>query len=157
MNDKPDRAAVIAPPPLLMALCIAAGFVAEYFKHLPLFPVVHPFLWPLCITLFAIAAIILFAAIRELIRHKTHPSPYKPTTAIVVGGIYSFTRNPIYIAFLFIVLAFAVGANSAWLFLSALTLFFVLHFGVVKREEQYLSAKFGSTYDDYRRRVRRWI
>ncbi len=157
MNDKRDHAAVIVPPPLLLVLCIAAGFIAQHLKRLALFPGAHPFLRPLCITLFAVAAIILFLAIRELVRHRTHPSPYKPTAELVVGGIYSWTRNPIYIAFLLIVLALAVGANSAWLLLSAITLFVLLHFGVVKREEHYLSTKFGSIYDDYYRRVRRWV
>jgi protein-S-isoprenylcysteine O-methyltransferase Ste14 len=157
MNDKRDRAAVIAPPPLLMALCIAAGFAARHFKGLPLFPEDQSFRRYLYIGLFTLAGIILFAAIRELIRHKTHPSPYKPTAAVVVGGIYSFTRNPIYIAFLFVVVAFAVAANSAWFLVSGVALFVLLHFGVVKREERYLSAKFGSTYDDYRRHVRRWL
>jgi protein-S-isoprenylcysteine O-methyltransferase Ste14 len=54
-------------------------------------------------------------------------------------------------------LALAVGANNAWLLLSAIALFVFLHFGVVKREEHYLSTKFGIIYDDYSRRVRRWI
>jgi protein-S-isoprenylcysteine O-methyltransferase Ste14 len=157
VNDKLDHAAVIVPPPLLLALCVAVGFIAQHLKRLPLFPGAHLFLRPLCVTFFALAAIIFLLAVRELIRHHTHPSPYKPTAELVVGGIYSWTRNPIYIAFLLIVLALAVGANSVWLLLSAITLFVFLHFGVVKPEEHYLSTKFGSIYDDYYRRVRRWV
>jgi protein-S-isoprenylcysteine O-methyltransferase Ste14 len=49
------------------------------------------------------------------------------------------------------------GANSAWLLLSSVALFLMLHFGVVKPEERYLAAKFGDTYDNYRRLVRGWI
>jgi protein-S-isoprenylcysteine O-methyltransferase Ste14 len=157
MNDKHDHAPVIAPPPLLLALCIAAGFIVQHFKPLPLFPGAHRFLRALCITFFVVAGIIFFLAIREFIEHHTHPSTRKPTSELVVTGIYRWTRNPIYIAFLLIVLALAVGANNAWLLLSAIVLFVLLHFGVVKREEHYLSTKFGSIYDDYSRRVRRWI
>jgi protein-S-isoprenylcysteine O-methyltransferase Ste14 len=157
MNDERDHAPIIAPPPLLIVLCIVAGFIARHFKRLPLLTEGHPLRWPLCIALSVLAGLIFFAAIRQLIRHKTHPSPYKPTAALVVRGIYRFTRNPIYIAFLLIVLAFAVGANDTWLLLSPLLLFILLQFGVVKREERYLSIKFGNIYDDYRRRVRRWI
>jgi protein-S-isoprenylcysteine O-methyltransferase Ste14 len=157
MNNDRDHAQIIAPPPLLMLLCIGAGLGARHFERLALFPEGHPLRWPLCIALSVLAGLILFAAIRELIRHKTHPSPYRPTAALVVRGIYRFTRNPIYIAFLVIVLAFAVGANDAWLLLSALVLFILLQFGVVKHEERYLSIKFGNSYDDYRRHVRRWI
>lgn len=157
MTDKPDRAAVIAPPPLLVVLCLALGFGAQHFHRAPLFSELPPFYRPLYLALFVAAALIFVLAIREMIRHKTHPSPHRPTTAIVVEGVYRFTRNPIYIAFLLVVLAFAVRANNAWLLLSAAILFLLLHFGVVKREEQYLSVKFGSVYDEYRRRVRRWI
>lgn len=157
MDDKRDHAAVIAPPPLLLAICIAVGFMAQHLKRLPFLPGADRFLRPLCITLFAAAAMIFFSDVRELIRHHIHPSPYKPTVELVVGGIYRWTRNPIYVAFLLIALALAVAANSAWLLLSAVTLFVLLHFGVVKPEERYLSTKFGSIYNDYYRRVRRWI
>src|ERR1700687_3630757 len=154
-SDERDHAPIIAPPPLLAALCIAGGFVSRHFKHLALFSEHHALLRQLSIALFAIAVVIFVAAIVQFISHKTHPSPYKPTAAVVVKGVYRFTRNPIYIAFLLVVIGFAVAANSAWFLISAAVLFVLLHFGVVKREEHYLSAKFGSIYDDYRQRVRR--
>ena len=94
---------------------------------------------------------------RELVKHKEHPNPYRPTNAIVSSGIYSRTRNPIYVSFMFIVLASAVAANNGWLLLAIVVLFVLLEFGVVRAEERYLSVKFGAEYDEYRRRVRRWI
>jgi protein-S-isoprenylcysteine O-methyltransferase Ste14 len=156
-SDERDHAPIIAPPPLLAALCIAGGFVGRHFKHLALFSEDHALRRQLSIALFAIAVVIVVAAIVQFISHKTHPSPYKPTAAVVVKGVYRFTRNPIYIAFLIVVIGFAVAANSAWFLISAVVLFVLLHVGVVKREERYLSAKFGTTYDDYLRRVRRWL
>jgi len=157
MDEKPDRAGVAAPPPLLMVLCIAAGFLAEHAQHFPIFPANHPIRRPLCFALFGAAVIIFVAAIRELIKHKTHPSPYKPTATIVDTGIYRFSRNPIYVGFLLVVVASAACANSAWLLLAAVALFVLLRFGVVSREEQYLSRKFGDVYEEYRRKVRRWM
>jgi protein-S-isoprenylcysteine O-methyltransferase Ste14 len=156
-DDERGHAPIIAPPPLLVVLCIGGGYLARHYERLSLFPEQHPLRRPLYIALFTIAVVIFISAIAQFIRHKTHPSPYKPTAAVVVNGVYRFTRNPIYIAFLFVVIGFAVAANSAWFFVSAVVLFVLLHFGVIKREERYLSAKFGTTYDDYRRRVRRWL
>jgi protein-S-isoprenylcysteine O-methyltransferase Ste14 len=66
-------------------------------------------------------------------------------------------ENPIYVGFLLVVVASAACANSAWLLLAAVALFIFLRFGVVSREEQYLSRKFGNAYEEYRRKVRRWI
>ena len=157
LRMKIDHAGVVAPPPFLMVLCIAAGFLAEHFQHFPIFPANHPIRRPLCFALFGAAVIIFVAAIRELIKHKTHPSPYKATATIVDTGIYRFSRNPIYVGFLLVVAASAACANSAWLLLAAVALFVVLRFGVVSCEEQYLSRKFGGVYGEYRRKVRRWM
>ncbi len=152
-----DRAAVIAPPPLLTLLCIAAGFIAAHFKHFPIFPAFASARIAVFIALFLLAAIVIFLGLWQLVAHKEHPSPYKPTSAIVSSGIYRVTRNPIYVGFLLVVLATAVAANSAWLLLSFVMLFVLLDFGVVRAEELYLSGKFGAEYDAYRSRVRRWI
>ena len=153
-----DRASVIAPPPLLTIICIAAGAVVDHFKPWPLvrdFPFVPRV--AICFAVLLVAAGLMFAAIRQFVAHHEHPSPYQPTNAIVSSGLYRFTRNPIYVAFLMVVVGAAIGFNSWWVLMSIVLLFPLLEFGVVRREEAYLSAKFGATYDDYRRRVRRWI
>jgi protein-S-isoprenylcysteine O-methyltransferase Ste14 len=152
-----DRAAIVAPPPLLTVLCIAAGFIADHVKP---FPFIHGMAWPrvaLCVALLFLAGAVVVSGIRQLRKHNEHPSPYRPTDAIVGSGIYRFTRNPIYLGFLLVVLAVGIGANSAWFLLSVVALFVGLTFGVVKPEERYLSVKFGDQYDEYRRRVRRWV
>ena len=152
-----DRPAIIAPPPLLGLACIAAGFIAARFKPQPFFPGPTSIRVAIAVVLFVVPVAIVFFARRELIRHKEHPNPYKPTAAIVSSGIYRFSRNPIYVAFLIAVLATAIAANNAWLLLAIVLLLVLLQFGVVRAEEQYLSGKFGAEYDEYRRRVRRWI
>lgn len=152
-----DRAAVVAPPPLLTAVCVAAGFIADHFKPLPFIHGIARSRVALCVALLFLAGAVIFSGIRQLIKHNEHPSPYKPTDAIVGSGIYRFTRNPIYLGLLMVVLAVGIGANNAWLLLSFVALFVVLNFGVVKPEERYLSVKFGDRYDEYRRRVRRWV
>ena len=152
-----DRPAIIAPPPLLALACIAAGLIAENFKPLPFFPGPFAVRIAIAIVLFFIAVFVVATARQELVRHKEDPSPYRPTNAIVTSGIYRRTRNLIYIAFMIVVLASAVAANSAWLLLSIAVLFVLLEFGVVRAEERYLSGKFGAEYEEYRQRVRRWV
>ena len=111
----------------------------------------------ICVALLLVAGALIVSAIRQFVVHHEHPSPYQPTRAIVSNGVYRFTRNPIYVGFLTVVIAFAVGVNSVWVLVSIVPLFLLFHFGVVRPEERYLSAKFGSAYDEYRRRVRRWV
>lgn len=157
MNEVPDRARIIAPPPLIGLICIIAGFIAEHFKPLPLLAGHRTVEVTTGVALFVLAVAIVFAAWRQFTAHGTHPSPYRPVEALVVDGIYGFSRNPIYVAFLLVVLAFACWTNSIWFVLAAVVALVLLHFGVIKREEDYLSRKFPGAYDDYRRRVRRWI
>jgi protein-S-isoprenylcysteine O-methyltransferase Ste14 len=152
-----DRASVIAPPPLLTVICGAAGFLAGHFRPLPFLGGSSVLRIVLCSAILLLAVTMSFSGLRQLITSREHPSPYEPTKAIVAGGIYRFTRNPIYVGFLLLLLAAAIGANNGWLLLAFLALFFLLQFGVVKPEERYLSRKFGQSYDDYCRRVRRWV
>ena len=157
MTNRRDRSGVIAPPPLLTVLCIAAGLVIDHFTPLRFLPDDFRLRVIASGLVFIVAAAIQVAAISNFMRHQMHPSPYKPTTGIMVDGIYRFSRNPIYIAFLLIAAGVAIAANSAWVLLFTVVLFFLLRYGVIAREERYLQSKFGSTYDDYHRRVRRWI
>ncbi len=156
-HRRKDRPAIIAPPPLLTVVCFAAGFIAAHFKPIPIF---HGAPWvriTLSVALVLLVAFIIFSGRQELVKHHEHPNPYRPTETIVDSGIYRFTRNPLYIGMLLFVLAVGIGANEAWLFVSLVALFLLLHFGVVKAEEKYLSEKFGSRYEQYRSSVRRWI
>lgn len=154
---KTDRAAIIAPPPLLALGCIGVAFLARHYKPLPLFWS-HSRLQVIIgavLVLFSIAIIV--AARGSFITHGTHPNPYRPTQAVVTTGVYQFSRNPIYVAFLIFVLAFTFLANSLWFVVLDVLLFLLLRFGVVKPEEAYLQQKFGAVYREYNSRVRRWL
>ena len=157
-NEKPDRAPIIAPPPLIALICIILGFLAKRFvAPLPLLAAKSNLQVSIGAALVAFAIVIVASCRRAFVEHGTHPNPYSPTKAIVTTSVYGVSRNPIYIAFLIIVLAFTLFTNSWWFIGSAVLTFILLHFGVVKREEKYLQGKFGAEYADYCQRVRRWI
>jgi len=107
--------------------------------------------------LIVIAFALLLWGAATMLRAKTHVDPYQPTTAIVTNGPFRFTRNPLYVAMtiIYIGVALWLGSTTAYLFLPLVHL--ALHFGVVRREERYLEAKFGDEYRAYCARVRRWI
>jgi protein-S-isoprenylcysteine O-methyltransferase Ste14 len=86
----------------------------------------------------------------------THVEPWKPSTALVSLGIYKRTRNPMYQAFGLFVLGLAFAFASDWTFLLLPIGVLVMHFGVVRREERYLEAKFGDSYREFRERVPRY-
>ena len=80
-----------------------------------------------------------------------------PTTALVTTGPYKSTRNPIYIGLSIAYLGLASLLDAPLALLSLAPVLFVLHVGVVLREEQYMTEKFGKAYEDYVDRSRRYF
>jgi protein-S-isoprenylcysteine O-methyltransferase Ste14 len=107
-----------------------------------------------CIGL-AIAA----AGIISFRRAKTTINPTKPTatSSLVTSGVFRFTRNPMYLSLLLLLLAWAVYLSSwlAVLFLPAFVLY-INRFQITP-EERALSNLFGAPYAAYKGRVRRWL
>jgi protein-S-isoprenylcysteine O-methyltransferase Ste14 len=98
-----------------------------------------------------------FGGLRQLISAHTSPDPHAPTTTVVTTGIYRFTRNPVYMGFLCLVIGFPLIFGNLWgIFVAAIQ---VLLFNklIIEREEAYLTQKFGQEYLDYKSRVRRWL
>lgn len=85
------------------------------------------------------------------------PGPWDAPSRFVAAGPYRWVRNPIYIAALLIVLGEAWLFMSPWLLAYAGTLAVCFHLFVTGYEERTLRRRFGSTYLEYRRMVRRWI
>jgi protein-S-isoprenylcysteine O-methyltransferase Ste14 len=151
-----DHAGVIAPPPLLALGALAIGIVTEQALGGPwlAFP---DWTRGVSAALGAAALALALGAVRELRRFRTAVEPWRPTTAIVSTGVYRLTRNPIYLGFVLLYAGVAIWAESLLAIALLAPLLIVLDVGVIRREERYLSAKFGAAYDDYRARVRRWI
>jgi len=90
-------------------------------------------------------------------RAHTAIIPHNPASALVETGPYRFIRNPMYTGMTVQYVGGTLILDTGWaLILLPIVLRLLFHF-VVKREERYLSAEFGSTYDEYRGRVKRWI
>jgi len=75
----------------------------------------------------------------------------------VTAGIFAYTRNPLYLALILILAGLAIALASDWMVVLLVPAALILHFGVVKREERYLAAKFGESYRDYVSKVSRYV
>ena len=88
---------------------------------------------------------------------KGTPAPIDAPKALVVQGPYRWVRNPMYIAVLLVILGQALLFRASLLVGYALLFWLIVHAFVVFVEEPSLRDQFGSSYDDYLRRVPRWI
>ena len=108
--------------------------------------------------LLVVAAVALFSFSVAKFRAAGTPVPArKPTTVIVRVGPYRFSRNPIYLAFSALQLGIAIWVNSLWLLLTLVGAVALIHWVVIRREEDYLERRFGAQYADYKASVRRWL
>jgi protein-S-isoprenylcysteine O-methyltransferase Ste14 len=156
MNGTPDRSNAVIRPPLALALAILGGLAAERLVPLPFLPDDMPKAWA-GVAVLASGLALGAWAIATLRRAGTHVQTTQPTTTIVTSGPYRFTRNPIYVGMLAVLIGLAIALNTAWLLVALAAFFLVIRFGVIAREEAYLERKFGEVYRSYKSRVRRWL
>jgi len=150
-----DRAGVIAPPPVIYLIALAIGLLVHRLYPVQVLPT--PFAIGIGLLLIALAGPLVISALRAFSRAKSTFGFRKPASAIVTNGPYRFSRNPSYVSLTLLFGGIAFLVNSLWVLLMVVPAVTVMHFGVIKREERYLEAKFGDEYRAYKATVRRWV
>lgn len=92
-------------------------------------------------------------------RAKTTVNPMKPqaTSSLVTTGIYKYTRNPMYMGFLFMLLGWAAFLLSPWTLAGPLAFVLYVNRFQIKPEERALAVLFGDSFSQYAADVRRWL
>tara|TARA_B100000029_G_scaffold515507_1_gene622983 strand:- start:2615 stop:3082 length:468 start_codon:yes stop_codon:yes gene_type:complete len=101
--------------------------------------------------------ILFFVSARMFIQYNEKLPPHTPTERIIKTGIYSYSRNPIYLAFIGFHFSMFMVFENIWYLLSSIVLFFWINNYVIVPEEQYLEQKFNEEYTRYKKNVSRWI
>ncbi len=83
--------------------------------------------------------------------------PFETSTALVKDGPYRFTRNPMYLGMVLILIGTAIylGSLTPWFVIPVF--FLIIQEWFIKHEEPFLENIFGKEYQDYKCKVRRWI
>jgi protein-S-isoprenylcysteine O-methyltransferase Ste14 len=150
-------AGVIAPPPLIFLGFLTLAAILEAVVPMPTaawFPYVR---YVAGTALFIIGLLIGIAGVQGLRASATNISTDLPATALVVDGIYKWSRNPVYLAMTLAYVGLAIAAGSAWAIMLLIPLLVVMNIGVISKEERYLEREFGDGYRAYKSRVRRWL
>jgi len=152
-----DHPRVIVFPPIILATTIALGSILQWLWPIGLLATVIQ-TWRIPVGVAVVLAGVLLAATgrRMLVRLGTNVSPLQPTTALATDGVFGWTRNPLYSGGMLVIFGVALVFALDWLLLLIVPSLLVLHFGVVKREEEYLERKFGARYRIYRSNVARY-
>jgi len=150
-----DSPGVIAFPPLLYGGTLVVGLIIHFLAPTRPFPALPARL--LGGVLLVVSGALVKWAKDTMRRAGTNVRPDQPATTIVVDGPFRFTRNPLYLGTTGLYIGVALLIDALWPLVLLVPLLVIVEWGVVRREERYLDAKFGSTYRAYRARVRRWF
>jgi len=104
-----------------------------------------------------IGVVLMAAAMTRFGRAGTPVRTSEATQALVTDGVYRLSRNPIYLGLTANYLGITILADAPVALLLLVPVLLVMRFGVIAREERYLSRKYGETYLAFRRRTGRWL
>jgi len=156
MRSSGDNPGVGVHTPLFFLCALLLGVVLnDRVRPLAIFADDHLRLLGL-IGLFLGIGLVAFGR-KTMIKHGTNVNPTLPTLAIVETGPFRFTRNPLYVGLTLIYIGLSLLLNTWWSLFLLIPVWLVMHFAVVRREEAYLEGKFGDSYLNYRRSVRRYL
>jgi protein-S-isoprenylcysteine O-methyltransferase Ste14 len=95
--------------------------------------------------------------VQTLRRARTGVMLHKAASQVVQNGPYRWSRNPQYVSYTTICVGATLVANSWWPIVALVPVIAIVHVGVVRPEERYMTSAFGADYAAYCRRVGRWL
>ena len=144
------------PPPLWALLLLAATYGLSLLPGLHTLPI-----WqtrPFGLIVIVAALTILFGAMLQFRLANTQLLPNSPTNnALVSGGIFSVTRNPMYLAMTLFCVGGALWFGRPIMLLAPVLMFSVANWVFIPFEEAKMRRQFGDAFDSYCKRVRRWV
>ena len=155
MEKKGDNPGIFIPPPLL--------YIATFFVLLQkILPLNKEFFYGTTSTVIGSVIILIglffnFPALRQFIKTKNTLVTVKPANSLQTAGIYSASRNPMYVSLLLFYTGLAFIVGNWWTLILLPVLFLIVQEYVIKREEKSLNRTFGQQYSDYKTKVRRWL
>ncbi len=154
MNERRTRPNVVPWPPLLIVGLTALAIALQVI--LPIDPGFSSSRILGAVLIVAALTIDLWA-MKTLNDGRTTILPNRGSSHLVTKGPFQFSRNPIYLANLILMVGLGLFFGNGWMLLLAPVDALLTHILAVKREENHLIAMFGFEYEAYCRRVRRWI
>jgi protein-S-isoprenylcysteine O-methyltransferase Ste14 len=141
-------------PPAAIGLPLVAGEVLTLLAGDP-----FELPWRVPVGLALVLAFVLWNgwALWLFRRHRTGLLPGQATATLMVEGPFARSRNPLYVGLLALDAGLCLLLPTAWGLLLLPVAVLLLEWGAIRPEERFLSRSFGTAYDDYARRVRRWL
>lgn len=157
MKTKSDHPGVyVAPPLFYVAIFFISIFIQRQFPlSESLFRSKIGFVAGIIFVLTALT--ILLPALIKFFQTKNTLITIKPANSLQTSGIYSISRNPMYLGLVVLYMGIGCFKGNAWSFILVPLLVLIITHFVIRKEEAYLIRTFGGDYVEYQRKVKRWI
>ena len=149
--DKPKR--ILPPVYFLVALVVMAGL---HFL-LPIARIVRPPYSHGGGLLIVAGLVVVVWAARLFHRAGTAIKPFEKSSALVTDGPYQYSRNPMYLGMVFVLVGMGLVLGAISPFLVVPIFIWVIQQRFIQPEEAMLEGTFGSSYTAYKKHVRRWL
>ena len=146
-----DSPRIFVPPPLMMAAFVGVGLLIDGG------PLASGLTLATSIIMGCGGLLLIASALGLFFKSKTRAEPWRAAGILVAAGPYRLTRNPMYLGMVMVGLAVALASSSVAAILLALLIGLIFDRIVIRREEAYLTRRFGNSYESYRTKVRRWL
>lgn len=158
MTAREDSAGVVFPPPFLYAIPWLLGYLLHrWLGHDALPAAARPLTRPAGFAVVAVGLLIGFSGIATFLLARTTFVPHRPASALVTGGPYRFTRNPMYLGLAVVYLGLPLALGFAWPYLFFPVAVIAVDRTVIPKEEAYMERRFGDEFRRYKASVRRWV
>ena len=143
------------PPPILVLILI----ISNYFSQNRLEIIYLPYKYSTSVLILLVGSLILINPVFKFIKSKTtvNPVKFKKVNKLVTSGIYKYSRNPMYLGMILIIISTSIFYLNYYSVLTPFIFYFWINRFQIKREEIFLKEKFGKEYLLYMSKTRRWI
>ena len=143
------------PPPLLVLILV----ISNYFSSKKIDLILLPNQDITSIIIFLIGMLILINPIFKFKKSKTtiDPIKFKKVNKLITSGIYKYSRNPMYLGLLMLVTSTSIFYLNIFSITTPFFFYYWINKFQIKREEIFLTEKFGNEYLLYKTKTRRWI
>ena len=143
------------PPPLIVLTLI----ISIYFSSKRIDLINIPFQLEISFFILSLGILVFINPVLKFIKSKTtiNPIQLEETNKLVTSGIFKYSRNPMYLGMLMIIISTSIFYLNIYSILTPFLFIFWINKFQIKREESFLAEKFGKEYLSYKNKTRRWI
>ena len=142
-------------PPTWLLIAIIAMLILHFL--LPIAKII-PTIWNFTGFVFLVSGITLnLIADRAFQRIGTTVKPYQESSNLVTSGVFKFSRNPMYLGMVLILIGIAVLLRTLSPLLVVIPFASLIDQIYIRVEEQMLIKKFGTAWEGYKSKTRRWL